>query len=346
MLLDYNNVIINNCTFNKIGGGFYYTDPETGANDNFGDALHFGGHNGIANILINNFYAEGYTTTLNGGRKSRGGLVLEDFVGTTYTPDNTYVTMNNCQLINFNRVFHYEGLQSPTTIKFLNGKITQDDSICVPAYACDLIIENSIINHTELNYGGSNSFRGYNAIIRDSVINIAASAQNSLVHACKCEYENCTINNINQTSLMNGTGIFRRCKLNFNGLNTYFMYNSTGKFYDCEFNNSSTSSDLAMSESGSKIDIYNCIFNNIKPYGNLKDIKSTLNLVSTISDELIGKYSKATMYINNTLASKPNINQVFTATDEINFDNTFAVTTFGTSTSVSLFPSTLPSNFV
>lgn len=346
MLLDYNNVIINNCTFNKIGGGFYYTDPETGANDNFGDALHFGGHNGTANVIIKNFYAEGYTTTLNGGRKSRGGLVLEDFVGTTYLPDKTFVTMDNCQLINFNRVFHYEGLQSPTTIKFSNGEITQDDSICVPAYACDLVIENSIINHTELNYGGSCSFRGYNAKIKDSTINIANNAQNSLVHACKCDYENCTINNINQTSLMNGTGIFRRCKLNFNGLNTYFMYNSTGKFYDCEFNNSTTSSDLAMTESGSKIDVYNSVFNNIKPYGNLKDTKSILNIISAVSDDLIGKYSKSTIYSGNVLKSLPNINQVFNATDEINFDSVFQTTNFGTSTSIDLFPTTLPTGFV
>jgi hypothetical protein len=345
MLLDYNNVVIENCTFNKIGGGFYYTDPVSGANDNFGDALHFGGHDGTANIVLNNFYAEGYTTDLNGGRKSRGGLVLEDFVGTTYNPDNTYVTMNNCQLINFNRVFHYEGLQSPTTIKFSNGEITQDDSICVPEYACDLVIENSIINHTELNYGGSCSFRGYNATIKDSVINIADDATYSLSHASKCEYENCTINNINNTSLMNGIGIFRKCTLNFDGLSTYFMYNSTGKFYDCTFNNSSTLSDLIMYKSGTKIDIYNCVFNNVQPYGNFKDINSTLYLVSNATDELIGEYSKTTLYVNNVLKAKPNINQVFNATNEINFNSVFTQVNFGSNNSINLFPNPLPNDF-
>ena len=346
MLLDYNKVIINNCTFNKIGGGFYYTDPETGANDNFGDAIHLGGHDGIADVVFNNFYAEGYTTDLNGGKKSRGGLVLEDFIGTTYTPEKTYVTMNNCQLINFNRAFHYEGPIGPTTIRFNNGKVIQDDSICVPEYACNLIIESSEINHTELDYGGSRSFRGYNAWIRDSVINIATNAQNSLAHACKCEYENCTINNINKTSLMNGAATFRKCTLNMNGLATYFMYNSTGKFYDCTFNNSSTSADLTMTESGSKMDIYNCTFNNIKPYGNFKDINSKLYLVSNASDELIGKYSKTTLYINNALRARPSINQVFNATNEVNFDNVFVQTVFGSNTSIDLFPSTLPNDFV
>ena len=351
MALNYNNYIIENCTFNKIGGGFYYTDPETGANDNFGDALHFGGHNGTANIILNNFYAEGYTTTLNGGRKSRGGLVLEDFVGTTYSPDNTHVTMNNCQLINFNRVFHYEGLQSPTTIKLTNGKIVQDDSICVPEYACDLIIENSEINHTELNYGGSNSFRGYNTKIKDSVINIANGATNSLVHACKCEYDNCTINNVNNTSLMNGTGIFRRCTLNFNGIATYFMYNSTGIFKDCIFNNSSTASDLQMTKSGSKIQIFGCTFNNIKPYGIFKDIDSILYLVSsTITDDLKGEFCTATLYKKNNgvwdLIAKPNINQVFNATKEINIDSVFTQVNFGSNSSIPLFPATLPDGFV
>ena len=107
MAQNYSHYIVENCTFNKIGGGFYYTDPETGANDNFGDAIHLGGHNGIANVIINNFYAEGYVTDTNGGHKSRGGLVIEDFIGTSYTTEKTYITMNNCELINFNRVFHY-----------------------------------------------------------------------------------------------------------------------------------------------------------------------------------------------------------------------------------------------
>ena len=351
MLLDYNNVIINNCTFNKIGGGFYYTDPETGANDNFGDALHFGGHNGIANILINNFYAEGYTTETNGGRKSRGGLVLEDFVGTTYDPDETYIVMNNCELINFNRVFHYEGLQSPTTIKLTNGKIVQDDSICVPEYACNLYLENVDITHTPLNYGGSNSFRGYNAFLKNCVINIEDNAQNSLVHACKCYYDSCTINNINKTSLMNGYGEFKNCVLNFDGIDTYFMYNSTGIFKDCVFNNSSTSTDLQMTKSGSKIQIFGCTFNNIKPYGIFKDIDSTLYLVSsTINDDLKGEFCTATLYKKNNgvwdLIAKPNINQVFNATKEINIDSVFTQVNFGSNSSIPLFPATLPEGFV
>lgn len=351
MALDYNNYIIENCTFNKIGGGFYYTDPETGANDNFGDALHFGGHNGIANIIINNFYAEGYTTESNGGRKSRGGLVLEDFVGTTFDPDETFIEINNSEFINFNRVFHYEGLQSKTTIKYKNGKIRQDDSICVPAYACDLYLDNVNVIHTALNYGGSRSFRGFNAYLNNCTVDIEDGALYSLTHASKCYYKDCVINNVSNTSFMNGTAEFDNCILNFDSIATYFLYNSTGIFRNCIFNNADNTTDLQMTKSGSKFSAYGCRFNNIKPYCVFKDVKSELYLTSsTINDDLKGEFCSTFIYkkISDVfvLQTTPNINQVFDATDLINIDTVFTQLNFGTETSLPLFPYTLPDGFV
>lgn len=351
MALDYNNYIIENCTFNKIGGGFYYTDPETGANDNFGDALHFGGHNGIANIIINNFYAEGYTTEVNGGRKSRGGLVIEDFVDTTYEPVKTFYQLNNCELINFNRVFHYEGPVGPTVIKMKNGKIIQDASICVPDYRCDLYLDNVDITHTPLNYGGTRSFRGFNAHFDNCNINIENGALYSLAHASRNWYNKCVINNVSNTSLMNGKAEFKECTLNINGLSTYFMYNSTGIFKECTFNNSDSSTDLQMTKSGTKIEMYGCTFNNVKPYGLFKDMKNVMYLTSsTINDDLKGEFCSATIYKKESdvfvLKTIPNINQVFNATDEINIDTVFSQINFGSDATVPLFPYNLPDGFV
>jgi hypothetical protein len=84
---------IVNCTFDKIGGGYYYTDQETGAFDSFGDAMHIGGHNGDGFINIRDSYFRGVTND-TGSRKSRGGFVLEN-LDDELTPAHTYVSVVN-----------------------------------------------------------------------------------------------------------------------------------------------------------------------------------------------------------------------------------------------------------
>lgn len=347
-LYGYDNVSIENCNFDKIGGGFYYTDSQTGANDFFGDGIYLGYHDDEARVLIKNTYLNGYVSSID-EKGSRGGLVLENLNEEHSTMGKTYITLKNYGLTNFNRAIHCESYPSDTIINLLDGSIKQDSSICNSGNNdIRLFIEKSNITHTPQAYNGSHSFRGFKTVVKDSIINIQDTATDVLCHGgdSYIEYYNCEINNINDREFNNGKCKIYDSILNFNNSMTQFLiYGSDVDIYNSTFNNS-TNTDKNMYRGGSKFNAYNCVFNNINPYVTLKDIKSIFYFASNLSEQyMYGYLANGTIYVNNNLKYKPNIGYTFNATDLVNTDNVLTVKEFGESSTVPLIPNPLPNNF-
>ena len=345
----YDAVTLENCNFNKIGGGFYYTDSQTGANDFFGDGLYFGYHDNEARILLKNVYLDGYVSTVD-GRGSRGGIVFENLDEEHTTPGKTYILMENYGILNFNRAIHWEKYKADTLINLVNGDIKQDCSICsATTNVVELIIERSTITHTSKDYNGSHSFRGFHAKLKNCIINIENNAEFTICHGLSSltEYIECTINNINTTSFNNGKCVIHDSILNFNNsMNTYLIYGTDVDIYNTTFNNS-TNTDKTLQKGGKQFNVYDSVFNNINPYAILKDIKSIFYFASNLSEQyMYGHLSNGTIYVNNVLKYKPNIGYTFNATDLVNTTNVLSYKEFGESATVPLFPDPLPNNFV
>ena len=324
MFYGYTDVKISNCILDKIGGGFYKTDAQ-GNNDNFGDAFYFSGHDGNANILIENVYCNGYNDPT--GRGSRGGVVLENLE--TYTLENTNVKINNSTFLNFNRFIHEERYSVNTSIEVTNSKVLQDCSYSTDH--CNIILSNCNINYSAKTYNGSVGFRGFIGKFIDCSINLADSvnegtlAQGSTTH----EYIRCSINNIKSSHALVVNGVVHCYNTIFNFIstfNSYIVYGSTtSTFSECVFNTTKSDAIHNMAQSGSKVNLTNCVCNNVIPY---YDGKNTTNKfygniapsLPTMRDP--AKLGMFTVTISGTITSEPNICGVLDATDTINLMKT------------------------
>lgn len=325
MFYGYTDVKISNCILDKIGGGFYRTDAQ-GANDNFGDAFYFSGHDGNANILIENVYCNGYTDST--GRGSRGGVVLENLG--SYTIENTNVKINNSTFLNFNRFIHEENYSINTSIEVSNSKVLQDCSYSTDH--CNITLSNCNINYSAKMYNGSVGFRGFAGKFVDCSINLDDNVgEGTLAQGSNTthEYIRCSINNIRSSHALVVNGVIHCYNTIFNFIstfNSYILYGSnTSTFNECVFNTTKSDAIHNLGQSGVKLNLTNCVCNNVIPYFGGKNIDNKFIGTINPSDSVMRDPSKLGMFtiiISGSIISEPNICGVLKATIETNIPKT------------------------
>ena len=321
-VLGYESVDIHDCIFDKIGGDFWYHDAQTGAFDNNGDGIYFSGHEKDANISITNCTIIGYQNSDSTKNDSRCGIVFENLAGYTMSGITTNMTATNTIIKNFSRPLHHEAYTSLTHMVFENCQLLNGSCIIASNRSyTDLRINNSIISWHEVAYLGSTGISSYNCLITNSEINLPAVNKSALSHNSDATYRNCTINGVYK--LLNENGyrcLLEDCTLNFNDSysGTYLSFSSRGnlQLVRCTLNKASIYTSNTTSD-GSVTEVNECTFNNIfpnfKPHFN--DLKTVFNFSATPNTFTKRFYSKTTIYINNVLTSRPNINEVLPATD-------------------------------
>ena len=322
-LYGYESVDIHDCIFDKIGGDFWYHDAQTGAYDNFGDAVYLSGHSKDATISINNCVFNGYENSDATKNDSRCGIVFENLSTYDMTGIRTNVSVNNTIIKNFSRPLHHEAYTSLTHMVFSNCDLIKGSCLIASRIEyTDLIIDNCRITyHDKINYMGSAGISGFNAVVRNSNIRMADDYSSYLSHNSNITYRNCTIDNVNGILNLNGYScVLEDCIINFdNDYNGQYLGGSSRSntvFNKCTFNKETLFASVDVT-SGSVSDVYECIFNNIFPVfrPHFKDLKTIFNFSSAPSTFIKRYFSKTTVYINNVLTSRPNINEVLPANE-------------------------------
>lgn len=319
---NYTNVLIENCILDKIGGGLYHTDSQ-GIYDNFGDAMYFSGHNGVANISINNVYCNGYVDTEVTGKGSRGGIILENLGD--YTIENTNVSVNNSTFLHFNRFIHEENYSVNTNIEVNDCIILQDASISTDH--CPLKLNRCDITFTNKTYAGSVGFRGYQGTFTDCTFDTSAVADGGWLAQggeTNHKYIRCTIPIVTSHAVVsNGKVECYYCNFNVdNSFTSYILYNSpNSKFVNCTFTNS-TNDVKQLSQSGSKLKIYNSVFNSVIPYFEGDNISNVyFGDTNNPSGEQLRNPAKLGMMsvtVSGSLVSNPNIGDAIPADNQTN----------------------------
>lgn len=354
-ILNFNTVKITNCIMDKIGGGFYRTDSQ-GYNDYFGDAFYFGGHNGDAEIVIENCLATGYQETGERSRGSRIGVVLENLGD--YTPAATTLSINNSELTRFNRALHVEAYTGDINMTVDNCRILQDCSICMYANRPKLLLKNTNFTQTAENYNGSRGLRNFDFVYEDSIINIEDGGTFGIaMETSKGRIIRTTINGIKDTQISNVQRLdIEDSILNFNNDTGYTIYSSGVYCYRCVFNNSANT--FKYSTAGSPYRCQDCIFNDIVPnakpmiiagrlYATSNVVYSTTDTPTTsqlLNPNDLGMF---TVYVNNVLVSKPSICKVLDADEDTNLFNNVTQAIFSdTATEFPIVPDNMPSTFL
>lgn len=354
-VVNFNTVKISNCVMDKIGGGFYKTDSQ-GANDYFGDAFYFGGHNDNAEIIIENCLATGYQETGGRSRGSRIGVVLENLSG--YTPAATTLSINNSELTRFNRALHVEAYTGDINMTVDNCRILQDCSICMYANRPKLLLKNTTFTQTAENYNGSCGLRNFDFVYEDSIINIEDGGTFGIaMETPKGRIIRTTINGIKGTQISNVQRLdIEDSILNFDNSTGYTVYSSGVYCRRCTFNNSSTS--FKMVTTGSSYYCDECVFNDIVPSARpmliANRLRSISNILYSTSDTPTSSFlynpndlGMFTVYVNNALVSKPSICKVLDADEDTNLFNNVTQAIFSdTATEFPIIPDNMPSTFL
>lgn len=320
--LGYESVDIHDCIFDKIGGDFWYHDAQTRAFDNNGDGIYFSGHEKDANINITNCTMIGYQNTDSTKNDSRCGIVFENLAGYTMSGITTNMTATNTIIKNFSRPLHHEAYTSLTHMVFENCQLLNGSCIIASNRSyTDLRVNNSIISWHEVAYLGSTGIASYNCLITNSEINLPAVNKSDLSQNSDATYRNCTINGVYK--LLNENGyrcLLEDCTLNFNDNynGAYLSFSSNGnlQLVRCVLNKNTIFTTNTTTD-GSVTEVTECTFNNIFPSfkPHFTDLKTVFNFSSTPSTFTKRFFSKTTIYINDVLISRPNINEVLPANE-------------------------------
>lgn len=365
-LLGYDNVIIKNCNLDKVGGCNWFVDGATALYDSLGDGIYLSGHNNDANVLIENCNIIGYINSDNTKNNSRCGICFENLAGYTLTDKITNVKIINTIIKNFSRFLHHEAFASLTHISFENCEILN----CVCAIASnkdytDLKINNSTISFDDRNitYSGTAGIRAFIGVISNSQITVSSGTNSRLSMGSYLTYQNCNINNIHGFINENAYKCeLENCVLNFkddyNGSYISSSINAGTKFKNCTFNKTTQTVSSVFTD-GAPTEIYSCTFNNVFPSmkHNFVDNNTKIYLASEPAGFTSLKrmnWASASIYINNVLVSKPNINSTLPqnayASGCRGFASTYIIPNLShilfNNTTVPLIPATLPENIV
>lgn len=346
LFYNYTDVKVSNCTMDKIGGGFYTADT-SGAWDYFGDAIYLSGHNNEANVLIENCNFYGYQETGARHRGSRGGIVIEN-LETGYTVAKTNISINNSNIIRFNRAFHVEAFAGEKTILVTNSNILQDASINTTSTKPVIKFDHCTLTQTPEDYGGTHGLSGFVYEYVDSIINIETNATYSIAMSGSTgNLIRTTINGIKGVQIANAGAKFYDCTLNYIASN-YSVYSSNVEAHNCVFKNAvSTSLIQTPYTDGSPYRCYGCTFYDVYPNMRSGDLKNVFRLTSALHYSVIPNpymYGNSTIYVGDELSSQPNIARCFLAREEYRNENTYATATFSESvTTLPVIPATLPS---
>ena len=319
-LYGYDNVLIKDCVMDKIGGDFWYTDAQTSLFDFTGDGIYLSGHTNDANVLIENCTIVGYENTDTTKNNSRCGIVFENLAGYTMTNKITNLKVVNSIFKNFSRFLHHENYSSLTHMSYDNCEMI--NCVCGISDNKDytyLKLKNCVISFDDRNvtYLGTAGIRYFNGLIEDSTITVSSGTNSKLCMDSNLIYRNCTINNIHGLINENAYGfVLENTILNFKDNYTGSYISSSSRkgstFKNCIFNKTTQTVSNSLTD-GALTEMYGCTFNNVfpamKPY--FVDNNTKIYLTSEPTGFAALKrmnWASASIYINNVLVSKPNIN--------------------------------------
>jgi hypothetical protein len=198
----FTDVTVNKVKFRNVGGHSYtYTNDAYGNGDAFGDAIYFTRVSGNAYVRINDFDAEGMTTTGPGaggagGGLSRGGIIFE-FNAADAT--GLQVDVENFRCLGFERTFHFEDVT--TSYLNLRGADVQNTAILVHTYLASVTAQIEELTYSANSLVAFNVdsffFQSVNATIKDSTFYNPTKAWNGtsgqVPSGTNLTFENCSL---------------------------------------------------------------------------------------------------------------------------------------------------------
>ena len=326
-LLGYDNVIVKNCNLDKIGGCNWFTDAQTSLHDSLGDGIYLSGHNNDANVLIENCNIVGYINSDTTKNNSRCGICFENLEDYTLTGKITNARIVNTIIKNFSRFLHHEAYTSVTKMSFENCEILN----CVCCISTnidytDLKMDNCTIEFDDRNitYAGTAGIRRFNGLIENSKLVSSTGTVSKMCMDSNLTYNNCKLSNIH--GLLNENAYYfltNNCDITFNDSydGSYFNYSTrAGSIYKNTTFNKTTQVVSSTMNTAANVEIYNCTFNNIFPAMRFQfmDNNSKIYMSSEPANFASLKrmnWASASIYVNNVLISKPNINTTLPQSD-------------------------------
>ena len=306
---NYKNVNINNVLIDNVGGHWYQNDTH----DAFGDAFGFSGRTGTANINLTNVVAIG---KYKGSTLSRIGLAFD--YSSNKNDDYTYVNLENCSFINYDRCIHVENILGKMKINYNNGRILNNVVVFNYGNTVDQVYfsgDNLIIENHDGAYNGSNGFYRTTFDVKNSIINCAYD-QALAMFGCIGTYENCIMNNVNKRLGYNAGKItIKNSTVNLSTLTQYLSSGAQSDFtwIGCTFNSTTAQSE---STSGGDMNYASCILNNFIPHYTGIDLNNEIHMTDyTFTDNNLYQLQSATLYEGTTLISRPCMSRTFPIND-------------------------------